>query len=131
MADVDGGARDGEHTGAVRLRETVQEDALVGEDAELVALDDVQTEQVRVEEGRRPGAGHHGTRIDCLHVPHRTGELTVDLGVHQFTHPFGRLLVDHGVPDGAAVLDPVQVDRSMSTQGFEVAGAAVVLVDEA
>ena len=108
----------------------VEERALVGEDAQLVTGDDVEVEQFRIEEARWAGARHHRCGVDRLDVAHRPRELAVDLGIDQLAHPLRRLVVDHRVPDRAAVLQPVQVDRTVRAQRVEVGGAAVVLVDE-
>ena len=128
--DVDGGAGDGQHTGAPGCGQALHEHPLVGEDAQLVAGDHVEAVQLGVEERRRPGAGHHGPRPDGLDVAHRPGELAVDLGVDQLAHPLGGLFVHHRIPDGAAVLQPVEVDRAVRVQRVQVVGAAVVLVHQ-
>ena len=96
----------------------------------LVALDDVEAEEVLVEEARRPGAGHHGAGVDLLHEAEGPGELALDLrralpALLGLGH-----LVDHRVPDGPGELEPVQVDRPVGAELAQVVGAAVVLVDQ-
>ena len=105
------GAGDGQDTSVPGAGETVHEHPLVGEDAQLVAVDDVEVEELGVEEARRAGARHDRRRVDRLDVAHRPGELALDLGVDEPAHPLGRLVVHHRVPDRAAVLQPVQIDR--------------------
>ena len=61
--------------------QAVEERPLVAEDARLVAVDDVEVEQLGVEEARRPGARHDGAGADRLDVAHRPGQLALDLGV--------------------------------------------------
>ena len=112
-SDFDLGAGNGENALAASSLETRQERELVGEDAQLVAIDDVELKQVGVEERGRTCAGYHRARIDRLDVTHRALKLTGHLRVHQGAHPVGRLFVDHRVPNRAAVLQPVQVDRAM------------------
>ena len=128
--EVDRRAGDRQDPVTAVLGQQVEEDPLIGEDAQLVAGDHVETEQLGVEERRRAGARHDGAGVDRLDVAHRPGELAVDLGVDELAHPLRRLVVDHRVPDRPAVLQPVQVDRSVAAQRVEVGGAAVVLVDE-
>ena len=77
-----------------------------------------------------PARRHDGAGVDRLDVAHRPGELAVDLGVDERAHPLRRLVVDHRVPDGPAVLQPVQVHPAVAAQVGEVGGAAVVLVDQ-
>ena len=77
-----------------------------------------------------PALGTTARGADRLDVAHRPGELAVDLGVDQLAHPLRRLVVDHRVPDRPAVLQPVQIDRTVGAQRVEVVGSAVVLVDE-
>ena len=97
----------------------------------LVAVDDVEVEQLGVEEARRPGARHDRPGVDRLDVAHRPGELALDLGIDEWPHLAVGHVVDHRVPDRSAVLQPVQVDRAVGAQRVEVGRAAVVLVDDA
>ena len=123
-------AGDVQHTTMAGVGESSQEVRLVGEDAQLVAVDHVEREQLLVEERRRPGAGDHVAGIDVLDVAHRSSELSVDLGLAQAALVVVGHLVDHRVPDRARELQPVQVDGAVSTQLCEVVRPAVVLVDE-
>ena len=77
-----------------------------------------------------PALGTTARGAECLDVAHRPGELAGDLGVDQLAHALQRLLVDHRVPDRSAVLQPVQIDRSVGAQRVEIVGPAVVLVDQ-
>ena len=78
--DLDRRAGDGEDAAVAGAGEAVEERPLVAEDARLVAVDDVEVEQLGVEEARRPGARHDGPGVDRLDVAHRPGQLAVDLG---------------------------------------------------
>ena len=129
--DLDRRAGDRQHARRPGLREPVDERPLVGEDRQLVAANHVEVEQLVVEEDRRAGARDDGPGADRLDVPHRPGELALDLGLAQ--HPLLGVghVVHHRVPDRAGVLQPVQVDRAVGVERFEVGRPAVVLVDEA
>ena len=127
----DGGAGDVGDAVATDGRETIREGGLVGEDRQLVAVDDVQVEEVGVQEARRSGRGHHGTGIECLHVTQCARELALDLEVDQLAHRLGGLLVHHRIPNGAGELEPVLIDGSVRTQGVQVARSTVVLIHDA
>ena len=114
--DLDRRAGDGEDAVVSGAGEAVEERALVAEDRRLVAVDEVEVEQVGVEEARGPGAGHDGPGVDGLDVAHRPGQLAVDLGPHQGLQLAGGQLVDHRVPDGPAVLQPVEVDGTVAAR---------------
>ncbi len=129
-ADLDRRARDRQHAGVAGGAQPGEERALVDEDARLVAGDDVEVEQLGVEEARRPSRGHDRTGVDRLDVAHRPRQLALDLGVDEVAHRHLVHLVDHRVPDRAAVLQPVQIDRTVGGEGGEVGRAAVVLVDQ-
>ena len=128
--DVDRRPRDRQHAAVPGRREAAEERALVDEDARLVAGHDVEMEQRRIEEARRTGRRHDGPGVDRLDVAHRPRQLALDLGVDEVAHRGVVHLVDHRVPDRPAVLQPVEVDRSVRGEGREVGGPAVVLVDE-
>ncbi len=110
--------------------EASEELGLVGEDAQLVTVDHVEREQVRIEERRWTGTRHDVARIDVLHVPHRSGELGADLRLTELALVAVGHVVHHRVPDRPRELQPVQINRAVGTQLGEVVGAAVVLVDE-
>ncbi len=129
--DLDRRAGDRQHAMTAGPLEPGDERALVGEDRQLVARDHVEVEQLVVEEDRRAGAGHDGPCVDRLDVPHRPGELALDLGLAQHALLVVGHVVDHRVPDRPRVLQPVQVDRAVGGERVEIGGAAVVLVDEA
>ena len=129
--DVDLGAGDREHAAVAGRIEARHELALVGEDRELVAVDHVEAEHVGVEERRRPGARDDRAGVDVLDVSHRTCELAVDLRTAEAALVVLGHVVHHRVPDRAGVLQPVQVDRAVGSEGAEIGGATVVLVDEA
>ena len=129
-ADLDCRARNRQYPGSPACRKARQKCALIGENAELVASDHIEVGQVGIKKARWPGAGHHGAGIECFDVAHCPRVLTVDLGVDKLAHPISRLVVDHWVPDRAAVLQPMQIDRTVAAQRIEVGGAAIVLVDD-
>ena len=111
--DLDARARHVQHAAVTGPIEPFEERGLVREDAQLVAVDHVETEQVGVEEARWTGARHHRAGTDVLDVAHGTRELAVDLRIAEHAlHVVGHL-VDHRVPDGAGELQPVQVDRTV------------------
>ena len=77
-----------------------------------------------------PALGTTARASIVLDVAHRPRELAVDLRRAQPSLLVVGHVVHHRVPDGARVLEPVQVDRAVGAQRVEVGGAAVVLVDE-
>ena len=128
--DLDLGAGNCQQTVAACGGEPAEERHLIGEDAELVARNHVELKQLRVEEAWRASAGNHSFGVDLVDVFERPSELAIDLGIDEFAHPLGGLFVDHWVPDGAAVLQPVQIDVTVLTQCIEVGSAAVVLIEQ-
>ena len=128
--DLDCGAGNSQQTVAACGGEFAEERHLIGEDAELVARNHVELKQLRVEEAWRPSAGNHCFGVDLVDVFERPSELAIDFCVDEFAHALGGLFVDHWVPDGAAVLQPVQIDRTVLTQRIEIGSAAVVLIEQ-
>ena len=110
--------------------EAGEERALVDEDARLVASDDVEREEGRIEEARRAGRRHHGPGVDRLDVTHRPRQLALDLGIDEMAHRGVVHLVHHRVPDRPAVLQPVEVDGAVPGEGGQVSRSTVVLIDE-
>ena len=111
--DVDRRAGNGEDASVAGRVEPAEERPVVDEDARLVAAHQIEVEQVGIEEARRTGARDDGTRPDRLDVAHRARQLAVDLGADQVVQVVVREVVHHRVPDRAAVLQPVQVHRTV------------------
>ena len=109
--------------------ESFHERTLIGEDAQLVAGDHVETEKIGVQKRWGASAGYHRSRIQNFDITHRASKLTFDFCVDEFAHDAGRLVVHHRIPNGPAVLHPVQVDWSVRRERIEIVGAAIVLVD--
>jgi hypothetical protein len=130
VTDLDRGAGDVQHAITFAVVEHLEECGLVGEDRQLVTVDHVQAEQVRVEETRWTGARHNSACVDLFDKSHCTGELGIDLGCALALLLRDVHFIDHRIPDRAGVLQPVQIDRTVRSELTEVARAAVVLVDE-
>ena len=130
VTDLNRGAGDVHHAITFAVVEHRKKCGLVGEDRQLVTVDHVQAEQVRVEETGWAGAGHNRACVDFFDVPHRTGELGIDLGCALVLLLCIVHLIDHRIPDRARELQPVKIDRTVRSELTEVVRAAVVLVDE-
>src|SRR4051794_34832807 len=83
-------ARDGEKTPIVAARTHVGERApLVHEDVRVVVTEVVQTEEVLVEEPRRPREGHEVRGTDLGHEPRGPGKLVGALAPTSLPGPRG------------------------------------------
>ena len=109
-------------------RQLVAEPAGVGEDG-LPAGHVVEAVQLLVEEARRSGHGHDVRGAGHLHVLHRTFRLAAPLVGDEAALLLVGDVVHHRVPDGAAVLQEVDVARPELVQHAEVGGVGVVLVE--
>lgn len=106
----------------------VEEYGLVGENARLGSVDHVEVEQIRIKEAWRTCARSDRASADCLDIAHGPSELSVDLGIAcEFLCPLFHL-VDHRVPDGSGVLQPVEIDGAVGAELGEVGGSTVILV---
>ncbi|MCB1004882.1 MAG: U32 family peptidase, partial [Acidimicrobiales bacterium] len=102
--------------------EVVGDLALVGEDARRHLL--VDPGQLRVQEARRTGEGHHDARLGHLDGTHDVGELRGALLPTQRLDPFGRVVVHERVPRRTRPLQRQHVDGAA-----ELGVDAVILAD--
>ena len=108
----------------------LKKDRGIREDVVGITVEVVKVHQVVIEEAGWSGAGHDVGGADLLRVAEGALHLGDPLLAAESVFHLLRKAVDHRVPDGAGVLQEVDIVGAERLQRLEMDGAGVVLVED-